>query len=213
MKIQINNMTFPTKKMATTYFVDHFKNIWWENKNKRKFGRLLPIPLTNQDKEILLNIYNNIPSNKTITPFDFQIITNKFNYFELQYCTEPLRVWNSFYIQDCVAGKLRSTSPNQTLNKVLRQAVEPQIMSFRQEVNCRVCSLCRGVNNVEVDHFPMLFSGIINQFKTQFDHTNDQILENKDVIQSFTNFHLEKAKYRFLCSVCNKKSYHEGIKD
>ena len=88
-----------------------------------------------------------------------------------------------------------------------------------------VCEICETSQNIEVDHHKKenglgLFCEIRDEFirlnqpiPTQFwwDDKNTSFRINRGGWeQRWYEFHLKHAKYRYLCSNCNKKAYHDG---
>lgn len=110
----------------------------------------------------------------------------------------------------------RNNLQNQ-LKQAMRSAISPQIVNWRTFNNPQKCALCDSWDNIEVDHYPCKFYQIKNDFlndteiipptsfrwdgnRYQF-NTSDFIFSN-----IWSNFHLMRATYRYLCATCNQKT-------
>ena len=78
------------------------------------------------------------------------------------------------------------------------------------------CCLCNNINDLAVDHYPIPFSKILDDYtnlhnvdiynlKTIELH-NMKVLVNKNISDSFKIYHDSKASYRILCISCNSST-------
>lgn len=102
------------------------------------------------------------------------------------------------------------------LTSAMRQAVRRQITMYKKNNLVQQCQVCLTTENIEVDHYPVKFVDIKNNFVME--HTPPvtfkwhpkrgyYMFHNKDKLykQQWQRYHLKHATYRYLCSSCNKK--------
>ena len=101
--------------------------------------------------------------------------------------------WQSFSImRECV----NATNPNnpQLLKiKEYRKAIESQIQLARIHSSWK-CENCNSTKSLDVDHFPLKFGDIIQQYENS--------TENPTPV-GFAVYHEDVAKYRLLCKKCH----------
>lgn len=97
--------------------------------------------------------------------------------------------WVSFSLfTKCITA--RDDTENLKRNKEFRKIIEPQIIRERR-MRIWECEICKSIKNIDVDHYPLTFSSIVQKF----------ISENQR--DSFYDFHLKLASYRLLCKSCH----------
>lgn len=119
----------------------------------------------------------------------------------------------------CVSGKAKPHC--QLLARAMRQAIIPQIHQFK-DTQPQVCAICAATANLTVDHFPIKFRTIKEQFlaeteypiPTEFTKTSAALdcFRRDDFVfqQEWERFHESRASYRILCLTCNLSSEHNG---
>ncbi len=128
-------------------------------------------------------------------------------------------------------GKLakHQTGDNTKLNGAMRYAIRVQIQMYRKSHLTQICVLCNSGHRIEVDHFPVHFVDIKENFiqmktakgdppPTDFkwhakrgnfmfkDGTKANSYYEKKWKQAWQRYHKTHATYRYLCSTCNKKT-------
>jgi len=180
----IGTHQFKSKNKATEFFKDYFQGLWKRQEKLSQDDKNTLNSLLHQRVDFQKEFVDNV-----IT--DFQIITNRFCAFEIQYFDSNLNEWVPFSISQCIVGKARTERFQ--LCKNFREKVNDQIQNYRsqfkpEEIKCKLCD-CK--TDIEVDHlYP--FASIVDDF----------IAEGK-AEELFPSFHLEKATYRFLCKYHN----------
>lgn len=126
----------------------------------------------------------------------------------------------------CAKGKLKTTNKTRSeadkLNSAMRHAVRRQIKQYRKMNVNRVCHLCGSTNRIEVDHHPLHFKDIKEDYikmkakksqqpPTDFDYHPKKGISmfksaNKKWKTNWQGYHKRHATYRYLCSDCNKKT-------
>jgi len=186
----IGEKQFKSKSKATEYFKEYFQGKWKRQENLTNDDKIMLKNLLKQRVDFEIDFIDNVIS-------DFQIITNKFCAFEIQYYDLSLKVWVPFSIAQCIVGKAHTDRFK--ICKEFREKINDQIQNYRKqfisdEIKCQLCN-CK--ENIEVDHiYP--FASIVD------DYLALKINEDLSFKISFEEYHLEKAKLRFLCSYHNK---------
>lgn len=110
----------------------------------------------------------------------------------------------------CVKGKLSNT-----LSKVMRFSIHPQIIKFKENISNLKCEICQSTNNINVDHYNPQFIDLQKSFleinklpiPKYFDENTLGIKKFKDEDKDFENewckYHFKNAKLRILCKKCN----------
>lgn len=193
MKIVIGNETFDTKSEARKHYTDRFLN----------HGIF---KLTTDDKKTLYILASMNPD-YTITIADFQLIVNKYNKIEIE-STLVNGQTSGFSINNCIRGK--GVTLLSKINKVFRDAVEPQILAFRNSsTQIPKCSLCKILSHdIQVDHVLPVFKTIISNFLIKNELAGNFDL-TQEIIDGFTSYHQSVATYRFLCQKCNISSANQ----
>ena len=142
--------------------------------------------------------------------------TNKVSCIDID-GSEHVFSWN-----DCVYGK--SSNKNDRYNDAMRQAIQPQTMSFSStKDHCEICGTNDKCDKYEVDHIND-FKDLVKDFNTKnsviipdkFD-TNDRgnnCFRKEDGIlkTKWLEYHKEHAKLQYLCISChNSKTYKKSI--
>lgn len=140
--------------------------------------------------------------------------TDKIEYFHvspLAQGEELNRVYNGVYDKfskhTCIKQRMRSDE--HYMKALARELVNEQIRGIRKILGDK-CELCESTERLEVDHYPVLFSKILEDYgylTTSFNlEKNKYEVTDKDM-KSWKLYHHTHAKYRVLCSGCNKKTY------
>ena len=129
----------------------------------------------------------------------------------------------------CARAKLssRQTSDTNQLTSAMRYATRTQLRQYRRTHSPEICVLCQKRTQIEVDHHPLHFSTIRDNFlamkekrgdppptdftyhpkKGRFIFKNGTKKDNyydKRWKQAWQRYHNKHASYRFLCSICNR---------
>lgn len=119
----------------------------------------------------------------------------------------------------CAKGKVgqKSSDKNQ-LTQAMRFSIRKQIKNYRDSNSYNPkCAICEKTNQLEVDHFPLTFAEMRDDFLSQIeDKDNIKIRWDKNKISyrfdkgestntKWQRYHLKRATYRWLCSDCNKR--------
>jgi len=139
----------------------------------------------------------------------------------------------------CAKGKLakhqEAGNDDNKLNGAMRYAIRKQINNYRAANLIQKCALCETTYHIEVDHYPLHFVDIKENFikmkqakgdlpptdfkwhpkKGNFMFKNGTKANNyydKKWKQSWQRYHQSHATYRYLCSTCNKKT-NKSISD
>lgn len=107
------------------------------------------------------------------------------------------------------------TTSNARMKKFARELINPQIMTARDGLG-KCCVLCEVKDNLEVDHYPRLFSELFKDFINEFggiDLSYNSLLGTHIELtpeqgKNWIKYHKERAGYRLLCSKCNINEYN-----
>ena len=113
----------------------------------------------------------------------------------------------------CCTNKTRKIDP---LTSAMRHAIKRQISIYKNKNIEKICSVCQQDKKIEVDHYPIKFFKIKEDFMihhiapTNFQYHPKRgysMFTKKDAMlkKSWQKYHLKTANYRYLCSTCNKK--------
>ena len=102
------------------------------------------------------------------------------------------------------------------LTSAMRHAIRRQISMYKSKHPDKVCAVCNHDKRIEVDHYPVKFLTLKQNFSTTIiSPTNFRyhpkrgycMFTKKDVLwkKAWQKHHLKLASYRYLCSTCNKK--------
>jgi hypothetical protein len=82
--------------------------------------------------------------------------------------------------------------------------------------NKKICSLCSNLEHIEVDHYPIPFSKILDDFIKDnniiintlkyIELDNIIELQDKNIKNDFIEYHDKIVNFRFLCRTCNSKN-------
>lgn len=116
-------------------------------------------------------------------------------------------VYDKFSKHSCIKGKMRTEQ--HYMKALARELVNDQVKSIRKILGDK-CELCSSTERLEVDHYPVLFSKILEDYghlTTSFNLEKNKYETTDEVTKSWKLYHHTHAKYRVLCSCCNKKTY------
>ncbi|MCK5600701.1 DCL family protein [Candidatus Pacearchaeota archaeon] len=112
----------------------------------------------------------------------------------------------------------------QDFNKAARKAIEQDIINFRNEYfsfsNVLICPLCKSEmskNNSHIDHYPVKFRDILNDFIKEYgikdfqtitepedwDNINGVEITDSEIKYKWIEYHNSKEKLRAICPNCN----------
>jgi hypothetical protein len=117
----------------------------------------------------------------------------------------------------CVTQKIRKIDQ---LTQSMRSAIAYQMTEYRTRHPVKKCALCECdyEPRIEVDHYPILFSTIKKMYLEQFTEIDSVVPKTFRFCQSrfcfkqedmnwqvaWEQFHLNHARYRYLCDKCNQ---------
>lgn len=115
----------------------------------------------------------------------------------------------------CCTGRVAKTTPKDALTDCMRLAIKRQMIDYRRKHPDPQCCLCAATTRIEVDHHPLLFSQIRNDFlltvtpPTTFDYHFKRgcaMFKKSDKLfkTQWQKYHRKHAQLRYLCSSCNK---------
>jgi hypothetical protein len=136
-----------------------------------------------------------------------------FHVVQLDKGQELNRVYNGQYDifskHTCIRQKLKSEEHH--AKALARELIVEQIKIARKTLG-DTCELCPSKSNLEIDHYPVLFCKILNDFgplDIKFNIKYDVPIEQSN---RWKLYHQMNAKYRLLCASCNKTEYIKNKK-
>lgn len=171
---------------------------------------------------------------------------------ETQWCNPPtMPNWTPFSVKRCIVGSPKSDKAH--IEHAMRLLVDDQRKAWlRSKVqrtsklqkellgedesspdttaydaaSTYICAECTVTRDLQVDHFPTLFSELASDFRKfnpDLDFTTEEnpnargitryrSFVSKETIKRWKDFHFEKARFRLLCGECNRKSYHQSMR-
>ena len=102
----------------------------------------------------------------------------------------------------------------QNIIQEFRESIVPQILEYKNNnVIPSICPLCNNsLIKPEVDHFPLKFRDIVNDFMQINNISFDDIQVNnrskiidRNILDKFSDYHKSVASYRIICHKCNNK--------
>ncbi len=111
--------------------------------------------------------------------------------------------------KNCITGK-----PKDNLTIAMRNSILPQILEFRNN-NSLICELCKGIKNIEIDHFDPLFVDLKTTFLNNYKDTlpvdfkqnnsHSKVFIDSDIHfeNEWNKYHRKNARLRVLCKKCN----------
>lgn len=107
------------------------------------------------------------------------------------------------------------------INQQLRKAISNQTMAYKKanyrprDINfCQCCHKTLTSKDVQVDHYPVPFCDIVNDFMNEQSLTYDTITDDEkgkniewSILNDFSSYHNDRAQYRLTCQECNVKSF------
>ena len=112
--------------------------------------------------------------------------------------------YDIFSKHTCIRQKRKSEEHH--AKALARELIVEQIKTARKTLG-DTCELCASKSNLEVDHYPVLFCKILNDFgplDITFNIKYDVPIEQAN---SWKLYHQTNAKYRLLCAPCNKSEF------
>lgn len=146
---------------------------------------------------------------KLNNPLMFKIVFKK--YLQLMVSFQPKKFRIVSWVRCC-----KKIKPQDSLTSAMRQAIRRQITMYKRQHPSMVCHVCQSLQKIEVDHYPIQFVTIKDDFllnhiaPTQFrfhPKRGYSMFQKQDTVwkKSWQKYHLKIANYRYLCSTCNKK--------
>lgn len=128
----------------------------------------------------------------------------------------------------CANGKVyRQPNKNNQISQAMRYAIRIQINNWRKKVGNAYnpkCELCESSYNLEVDHYPLTFASLRDNFIEENikcneieyvwnnKHTTFKFKKNEPMKTKWQRYHLKHATFRWLCGDCNKKMNRKCMK-
>lgn len=226
-----NNDT--TNNTKTTKIINNYDQTkkWLEEHVHRNY-----FP-SNTEFKVLTDLIDRHPSKsewKNCVPTSFKISRSPGNGALVLYVRfEGLSNYRIVSWVACAKGKLakhqESGNDDNKLNGAMRYAIRKQISLYKKSNLTQVCNICGTCYRIEVDHYPIHFVDIKDEFismktakgelpPTNFnwhpkkgnfmfkDGTKINDYYDKKWKQSWQRYHKTHATYRYLCSTCNKKT-------
>jgi hypothetical protein len=217
------NETLDTYDKAKNWLTDHVHRVFF-SRNVTEF-------------KILSDLISRHPSRsewKNLIPTSFKISRSTANGSLVLYVKfEGLNNYRIVSWVACSKGRLAksqcSDNDDNKLNGAMRYAIRQQINAYRKSNPVQICLLCQTESKIEVDHYPIHFVDIKDNFikmkmergeippadfkwhpkKGNFmfkDGNKSNDYYDKKWKQSWQRYHKVHATYRYLCSTCNKKT-------
>ena len=154
----------------------------------------------------LLELCKFHPDEERRIPRDLRIQVSKWG--KLQLMEFNGEAWNSISVVACV--KQKGWTDAKTVSNGLRAEIEEQICAFREEPG--QCAACSEADGEEVDHVRP-FSELTKEFLKSHPLSAEGVvkdvdadkprLSDRDLAQSWKEFHEENAKLQWLCRACH----------
>ena len=207
--LTIGNMNFKSKKDAEIFVKNKITNIGIiENLKEHNYDDYLFF--YNLFKRHLY-AYDKLKKCKDIR------IYNNFGGLALEIVNDD-NTYTEISWRKCISQK--DDTKETLFKKALRTTIKPQIDTFRNNCNTFVCELCDAKLdkfNTHIDHiihFHTLVDNFCDEYDfgdipSYYDKTSDYMRTFKDedmfIGDAFYDYHLEHAKLRKLCKICNTK--------
>lgn len=160
---------------------------------------------------LLIKTHPNYSTWKNQKPLKMKIIKKK--YIQLHILFEGTKRYRIVsWVQCC-----KKVTKKDPLVESMRQSIKRQITIYKNNNLLKQCKICDVTTNIEVDHHPLKFAEIKNDFlltqvpPMQFTyhpkrgyamfHKNNALFK-----KDWQQYHNKHATYRYLCSTCNKKT-------
>ncbi len=240
-KITIDGHQFSSKREALLEMQRRVQTIHRITPNQVLEGR---------DRSLFVALIHNRSDKDSYGPsttLQFRVIDHPYSSGEIetQYRNLPtISEWTPFSVRKCIIGKSGSTRAH--IIHAMRLLIDDQCkawrVKFREDTQAEekeslfdlvafggspayACATCASTHDLQVDHFPVLFSELAEEFLqsnqnldfTTEENHNDQGLGvyrcfvSKKTAQQWKAFHLAKARFRLLCGTCNRSSYHRTM--
>lgn len=142
-------------------------------------------------------------------PLSFKIVKKK--YLQLMVCFKiRYRIVSWVKCTNKIVGQINP------LTSAMRHAIKRQISIYKNKNTDKTCCLCQSNLKIEVDHYPIKFAILKQNFilnhimPTTFKYHSKRgysMFNQCDILckKAWQKYHLQNANYRYLCSTCNKK--------
>ena len=165
-----------------------------------------------EEFDLLVLLLQNHPSYndwKLNTPLAFKVVMKKSLQLMVSFKVNRYRIVS--WVRCC--KKIKSIDP---LTSAMRHAIKRQISIYKNKNPLRTCSICHTSDKIEVDHYPLKFLTLKDNFiilhpnkPTSFRYHGKRgynMFHKKEAWKTlWQKYHLKLASYRYLCSTCNKK--------
>ena len=164
-----------------------------------------------KDWEFLLELYKRNPHYKDVKIDSFHLVPGRKG-FDLSSVING--VYDPIGYNKSITQNV--TTSNARMKKFARDLIVPQILSARDGLG-KCCVLCEVRDNLEIDHYPRLFSELFKEFNKEYGGIdlsfNDLLMVHEELTptqgKNWVKYHQERAGYRLLCGKCNKNSYNK----
>ena len=180
-----------------------------------------------EDYNSILALFSQHPFLQTTTIKSIEIAKNydygkPTNSYKVYYIINDLEQCDFF----SPGTAINQYNKRQNIIQEFRESVVPQILEFKNNnVIPSLCPLCnnalikpevdrdrRSSPTFEVDHFPLKFREIVNDFmqinNISFDNiqvNNRSKITDTNILDKFSDYHKSVASYRIICHKCNNK--------
>jgi len=204
---QLGRIKYPSKKFCKDYYKKELERYLKENETiieeGDEFFRYLKYLVENHPKyeewncDVTKFYLKRAPGGKGV---------------ELECYCEP-GGWHIFSWTKCIDGEKTEAG---RLSAAMRKSIRYQTELFRKSWTIETCVLCNcNLQDTEnhVDHYPMKFRQLRNNFLEQTKHPvpktfgpNETFLEcDKEFETEWNEYHKQNAGFRILCAKCNTK--------
>lgn len=238
-KITIDGFQFSSKREALDEIQRRVQTIHRITSNQVLEGK---------DHSLFVALIGNRSNKDSYGPshtLQFRVIDHPYSSDEIetQYRNPPtIPDWTPFSVRKCIIGKSGSTRAH--VIHAMRLLIDDQCkawrVKFQEEIReeekkslfdlaafggspAYACVKCASTHDLQVDHFPVLFSDLVAEFlqsnqdldfATEENHDDQGLASyrrfaSKKTAKRWKAFHLAKARFRLLCGSCNRSSYHQ----
>ena len=166
-----------------------------------------------EDYNSILALFSQHPFLQTTTIKSIEIAKN-YDY------GKPTNSYKVYYIQNDLeqcdffspGTAINQYNKRQNIIQEFRESVVPQILEYKNNNTIpHICPLCNSaLTKPEVDHYPLKFRDIVNDFMTNNNISFETIQVNnrskiidRTILSDFANYHRNQAEYRIICHHCN----------
>ena len=197
-RLRFADKEFKNKTQALKYFKEYLHNN----------SSIKP-----EDYNSILALFSQHPFLQTTTIKSIEIAKNydygkPTNSYKVYYIINDLEQCDFF----SPGTAINQYNKRQNIIQEFRESVVPQILEFKNNnVIPSICPLCNNaLIKPEVDHYPLKFRDIVNDFMTNNNISFDNIQVNNrskiidtNILNNFSDYHKSKASYRIICHHCN----------